>query len=55
LSRDGHLAGGRRPVELSGGGGGVFHSEDQFLDAIRQRQALLLTLIVGHRTESANP
>jgi hypothetical protein len=40
-------------VEVSGGG--VFHSEDQFLDAIRQRQALLLTLIVGHRTESANP
>jgi hypothetical protein len=40
-------------VEVSGGG--IFHSEDQFLDAVNQRQKLLLTLIVGRRTESANP
>src|SRR4029077_5816304 len=44
---------GRVRVEVSGGG--IFHSESQFLDAVNQRQKLLLTLIVGRRTESANP
>ena len=27
----------------------------RLLDAIRQRQAVLLTLIVSHRTDSAHP
>jgi hypothetical protein len=41
-------------VRVEVAGGGIFHSESQFISAVGQRQQLLLTLILGHATKRPN-
>ena len=40
-------------VRVDVSGGGLFHSESQFVDAVRQRQQLLLSLILNRPAGSA--
>jgi hypothetical protein len=42
-------------VRVEVAGGGIFHSESQFLSAVGQRQQLLLKLILGRSTDHPNP